>query len=59
MAEEKIVRWKVIDPRGIEITFREDTYSTHIVGDHGEKDSAVRQSVEDNAKKTLRDPQCD
>ena len=56
MAEEKIVRWKVVDPRGIEIDFREDTYSTHIVGDHGEKDSEFRKLIEEFVKKTLSKP---
>ena len=57
MAEEKIVRWKVIDPRGIEIVMYDEKFTEHVIGDHGGKDSAVRQSVEENAKKTLRDPQ--
>lgn len=57
MTEEKIVRWKVIDPRGIEIVMYDDKFVEHVVGDHGEKDATVRRSVEPNAKKTLKDPE--
>ena len=56
MAEEKIVRWKVIDPRGIKIVMYDEKFVDHVVGDHGEKDAKIRQSVEGNAKRTLQDP---
>ena len=56
MAEEKIVRWKVIDPRGIEITLYDKTFIIHVRAEHNDRDSAFRAAIEPNVKKTLEHP---
>ena len=56
MAEEKIVRWKVVDPRGIEIVMYDEIFNVHLIGEHNSKDASFRGAIEPSLKKTLQHP---
>ena len=53
---EDEIRWKVTDPLGNEIVLRNITFIRHIVGDHADKDAAIRMSIENQVKYTLSNP---
>ena len=47
---------KVTDPLGNEIFLSEETFQTHILGDHKDADADVRISLEEQVKFTIEHP---
>lgn len=57
-SNEKIeIRWKVTDPQDRQVVLRQSTYENHIIDDHEQKDAAFRLKMENQAKKTVTNPQ--
>lgn len=53
---EKTFRWSVRDPRGKIISLTEETFKEHIKNDHKPKDAQMRESVEENVKESIENP---
>lgn len=54
--EDVEIRWSTVDPQQHEVVLKTDTYQAHIIDDHSEKDSAQREEIEKQAKRTIENP---
>lgn len=50
------VRWSVMNPYGHEVVLRQETYDSHVVGDHDNSDAKMRKAIEEQAKIVIQSP---
>ena len=50
------IRWSISDPLGNKIVLKNSTFDEHILSDHTDEDSKIRQKLESSAIATLINP---